>query len=217
MLAQTCQELLEVFRAEVHDDKVYTQGDDAGCLWQDDEILRHMTEACDALAIRTRSLIEVITLSYAANATTVALPARVLHINEARLVSTDCQLTITNSNAYYRWRSCTGVPYEVYRDYDRGKLRLYPTPTEADQIELSCSVSLQVPLTASMQVPFTLSADQRLVLQYMKMLAYRKQDAEAEDLARSRAAGDDYERGVIVREQELRNQRRAPGFIQMDW
>jgi hypothetical protein len=217
MLADTAQELLELLRAEVKDNKFYSVSDDQLCLWSDVEILSYMTEAVDALATATNGLRETVVLPYLADATYVRLPPRVLNIYRARLVTADEKLDIVNENEGFRPAADTGRPSEVIRDADASRLRLYPTPTTADSVELLCSVTLSSRLEASDDVPFVKATDQRLLLEYMKWKAYSKQDAETEDLVRAKQARDNWEVGAGLREVELRNHRRSPGHVRMDW
>lgn len=217
MLAETAQELLELFRAEVKDDKFYTESSDQMCLWSDSEILSYMSEACDSLATRTNGITEVIQVAYEADATYFTLPPRVLHIYEARLVTADIPLDICNNNSKYRYVTDVGRPWEIVRDGHATRVKLYPIPTENDTVEMVCSVTLRYPLEADDDVPFTKAEDQRLLLEFMKWRAYSKQDAETEDLVRARRAQENYLSAVADRESDLRNQRRGPGLIRMDW
>lgn len=217
MLAETAQELLELFRAEVKDDKFYTVSSDQLCLWRDAEIMSYMTEACDALATATNGLVRTLSIAFAADATTVKLPRHVLHVYSVSLVNADVQLDLVNENTTPRSSSATGRPCQVYRDADATSLRFYPIPVEADTLQLRCSVTIANALEASDDVPFTKAQDQRLLLEYMKWRAYSKQDSETEDLVRAKNARDEYLAGAVDRESSLRNQRRAPSAVRMDW
>ncbi len=217
MLAETVQELLLIFRGEVHDLSTYTQGDDERCLWSDDEIINYMSEAADALATKVGGIVATLTIPYAVGATSVALPERVLHIQSLRLVTADQEVEFTNQNRAYRLTTDTGRPAEAYRDRNPLRLYLHPVPSEADSLEVVCLATLSEKLEAGEEVPFTKAEDQRLLLEYMKWRAYSKQNAETEDLVRASKAQAVYENGVLERESSLRNQRRAPGLIQMEW
>lgn len=229
MIAETCQELLVLFRQDVHDYGSYAVAqDDSDKLWKDAEILGYMTESCDALARATYGLREIARIGYLAGAETVELPAHILDIISARLVTNNSRVLASNAdgagapvNDYgvvHERRDLfvgTGTPCEYVRDYDVGMLRLVPIPVVADTLELSCYVTIENPLEAEDDVPFTDAVDLRLILEHMKFIAYRKQDAETEDLVRSKSAKAFYDEGSMERRYEIQRQRRVPGVMRM--
>ena len=78
-----------------------------------------------------------------------------------------------------------------------------------------CTVSIRVPLGEGLPLPFLETVDQLLLLHFMKSLAYRKHDAETEDLVRARDHEQHWIAGVQDRKSELNNYRRKPTVIRM--
>lgn len=222
MLAFTADELLTVFRAEVSD-----QADPP--LWADSELYVWVTEAWDAMLKKTELQFKVIQLPVVANEQKVPLPASVLNIRSARLVETNTLLSPANTNtAGFATRNDygmttvemfggTGRPGAYVRDYERRALRLIPTPNADMTLEIQCTTTVSAPLQAGMLLPSADAEDQRLVLHFIKWRAYAKHDADTESLVRARYYEDAYRRGVEDRASSLRNQRRTPGVIRMEW
>ena len=204
MFAETVEDLVAVFRREV-DDAVEAP------LWSDGEIIDYVVEACDALAKRTNGLFAVVSLPFLANATYVALPAYVLHIRSAKYVTRDCDVLQINANE-------NGLgSYSFVRDYRADRLVFSSAPAQADTLELQCSVTLEAALEADDDLPFTDAEDLRLLLHFIKQRAYEKHDAETENHVRANRFRELFETGVENRAQHLRNQRRSPGVVSMNW
>lgn len=232
MFAQTADELLLAFRQDVDDVTAYHDGDDTECLWKDHEIYRYMSVGGDALAKLTHGLYKVVRLPYTANSSRVALPRYVLEIRNVWDATHERHLEPANINSIdsggrdndygferggrARLFLGTGEPSQYVRDYDAKHLRLVPTPNAAGEIEVQCSVTLNGLLAAGDPLPFTDSEDLNLILEYMRYLAYKKPDAETEDLVRSRAAKQAFDEGAIERKSSLGNYRRTPGVIRME-
>lgn len=232
MLASSTDELARVFRSEVSDEVTDQDGSDYGCLWKDWEVYGYMTEACDAVATRTDTSYRTIHLTFAAGDETVRLPPYLLEIREVRHLERDAKLDLLNANSpsfgeiddygaprgrYSGLFGQTGRLRAVVRDYDASALRLVPTPQDAGTLEIQGTVTLAMPLAAGMPLPFQDVKDQRLVLDYMKAQAYLKQDAETEDLTRASLFDARFRDGVEARKVQLRNVRRAPPTVRMNW
>lgn len=223
MFAQTASDLLRFFRAEVADAV-------APYLWEDWEVYGYMTEGFDALLSDTESKYTVLTLAFTANNPLISLPKSVLNIRVAHIVGGDEVLpasatvrTTTRADDYGIPTTGTlsmftdvGTPCYYIRDYNRGALRLVPTPNVDGQLELQCSSTVSVPMVDGAALPTINTKDLRLVLHYMKSLAYRKQDAETNDLVRARDHEAQYNVGALDRQQRLLNQRRPPGVVRME-
>lgn len=110
-----------------------------------------------------------------------------------------------------------GTPQTLARDRERKAVVLAPTPVQNDTLELQCSVTLTTPLLCGMPLPFLERPDIRLMLTYMKYLAYAKQDADTLDLTRSNTFKAQFDMGAEDRAVELRRQRRQPSPIRMEW
>lgn len=224
MFAATTDELIAVFRREVDDTA-------EPFLWSDQEALQYMTEAVDKTAKATLGLQRVISLPVTAGENTVSLPASVLHINTALLTEAKRALVETNGNEYVfgprDYGACslqyaftansTGVPAAYLRDYERRAVRLIPTPIHNDTLELQCSITPAIPCVLGEMLPFRDSEDLRLVLLYMKKLAYEKQDVETLDLDRARDFSTQFDVRSIQRRSAVNSYRRAPGVVRMEW
>lgn len=234
MLAFTTDALNAVFRNEV-DDATSTP------LWSDPEVYLYMTEAVDALNTAVEGQYKILSFSITP-ATVVSpvvpvpitLPRNLLHIREAKLTGVGRFIKQSRANAHIAnayvnppdsyGTSFTGsahltygTPSEYVRDYYNRALYLLPVPNITDTLELQCTVTLGVPLTSGMPLTNTDTKDQRLVLHYMKYLAYAKHDADTLDLQRSMQFKGMFDEGAKEREVRLRSYRRSPGTVQMEW
>lgn len=225
MLASTADELLLLFRHEVSDlAEPY--------LWSDYEAYAWMTEATDALLKQAGVQNKVLRLPFTSGNPLVKLPRKILHILAARVVSTNRALLAANTNdtAFgfnddYGLRTAghgamfegSGHPASYVRDYETRALRLVPAPNFDGEIEIQCTTTLGAPLEDGIPLPTQDAEDQRLILHYTKWRAYAKHDAETEDLVRAREYERLWRTGVVDREVSLRNQRRAPGSVRMEW
>lgn len=224
MFASTADELLRFFRTDVGDAV-------APYLWEDWEAYGYMTEGFDALLKAADVRTTVLNLQFSASVPTVALPKSLLHIRTARIVGggelTPASATTrmsTRANDYgVPWPDTdamfkgSGTPQYYVRDYERSALRLVPIPDMDGSIELQGTVTTSLPMDDGMPLPTTDAEDLRLVLHYMKALAYAKHEAETEDLVRARYHQDLFRMGARERESNLRNYRRPPGVVRMEW
>ena len=230
MIYLTSTDLAKRFRSDVNDLKTDVNGGDFGCLWKDEEIYDYMTDAADAVATIVGTLYKTIQLPYAAGDATVRLPRYVLEIRTARLVNRNQPIEHRNINALGTLRddyglSITGTslfgaqgrPESFVRDFDRQALRFVPTPNEADVLEIQCTTTPTLAMEADVPLPFVDRKDQLLMLLKMKALAYRKHDAETEDLTRAKENDAQFAFHSEERESQLRRNRRAPGEIKMNW
>jgi hypothetical protein len=233
MTVSTADELLTVFRQEVDDLPAggsLTETDDGDCLWKDAEIYGYMTEACAALSEETRGLYRVLTRPIVAGESDVRLPCSVMDVREARIVGTDTQVQPSTANQFPTTPSTdygltgvtltntTGLPRQYVRDFAKNALRLVPTPTDDDVLELQVVVDSIAPMASGAPVPFLHPTDQNLLVMYMKYRAYQKHDAEAQDLSRSVGYYGMFKSQALDRQLALRRQRRrGGGGIKMDW
>lgn len=230
MLAVTADELLIFFREDVSDDAGYSADNDDVMLWKDSEIYRYMTAAASRLAKDTDGLFKVVRLSYTADDPVVILPSYVMKIREMRDVTFGRKLIQYNANSVessdesdYGTHTLgssamfdtTGQPAAFVGDYEKKHLRLVPIPTTDGVLEAQCMVTIQKTIEQGDPLPFLDIDEQMLMLEYMKYLAYRKQDAETEDLTRSAKAKAAYDAGIKERKHELQRRRRTPGVVRM--
>jgi hypothetical protein len=234
MLATTTDELNEVFRDEVSDplEGIDADNPDSENLWKEREVYRYMTEAVDAVAKQVQTLYRLIRLPVVATQQVVRLPKSVLDIRSARMVTAGNTLLPQNANqALYAPRddygmvatvtpgffTDTGLPRNYVRDYDAHALRLVPTPTVDDTIEIQCDIVPGTPMAAGIPLLMTDTEDQRLLLTKMKALAYSKQDADCVDMERAEYFEKKFKLDVVERAVSLRRMRRASGVIAMEW
>lgn len=225
MFATVSEELLSVFRREV-DDAV------APYLWSDAEAYGYMTEAFDALLKKSDIVMKVLSLRVVAGQNYVSIPAKLLEIHSANIDgqpltqknTNDPSFTLQDDYGVFRNGASalfdsdtTGTPEYYVRDYQANALRLVPVPNANAVLEVQGRVTLGAAMEEGAALPSTDAQDLRAALHYMKHLAYQKHDSATEDLDRSRFHLDHYTRLAEMREQQLKNNRRAPGFIRMEW
>ncbi|MBT9153396.1 MAG: hypothetical protein DDT39_00053 [Firmicutes bacterium] len=229
MLASTVGELITLFRSEV-DDPVRFEGDDGALLWKQADALAYFTEGLDRVLKRTETLYRQAALPVVAGQRLVRLPPTVRHIRDAVLRSTRRQLYEINANDPARFFAASdygrsllvaddspGAPTAYTRDLNANGLWLDRVPPAADTIDIQFSAVLAEPLGLDDDLPVTDAEDQRLVLTFMKYRAYAKQDADTVDLRRSELFRVEFERHLSERAVDLRNVRRAPGTVRIEW
>jgi len=232
MIAYFTDELATVFRGEVADilEGVDANHPDSENLWKNVEIHQYQTEAADMLSKDVGGRYKILTFPLSIGVQLVPLPRSVLHIRQARLVTFGHTINPANAddrttrweNDYWEFLNSAfwtarGTPTVYVRDYNSSGLLLAPIPAQVDTLELQCAVTQGVPLGPGMPLPFLDTEDQRLMLHYMKYLAYMKHDADVLDLTRSTMFKKLFDDGAAIREVRLRSYRRRPGVVKTDW
>jgi len=239
MIAFTTDDLATIFRQEVDDVLSATSPSpvDADRLWKNAEVFSYMTEAADAVAKAVEGIYKVLQFPITPAAVVVpavpvqiSLPRNVLHIREAKLLALGTYVNMTRADdhviaAYDTYgppvRNSAlltyGVPTELVRDYYNRAFYLLPIPNITDTLELQCTVTIGTPLAAGMPLPFLDTSEQRLMLHYMKKLAYSKHDADTLDLSRATGFGAMFEVEARERASRLSSYRRPPGTVRMEW
>lgn len=230
MLATTTDELAARFRSDVDDKITDEAGGDFGCLWSNSDVYAYMTAACDRLAKDTEATFKTMLLPVRTGEAVVRCPAYVTEIRSARLVNRNQFLSQANANSsdYGMARDygivqygapamfdSSGVPCVFIRDYEAKALRLVPIPAEDDTLEIQCATTVSMPQEEGMPLPFMDTGEQLLLLEFMKSLAYRKHDAETEDLVRAKDHEGRYYAGALDRKYELQRYRRRPPVMRM--
>lgn len=220
------------FRSDV-DDKLEGTDDapDSECLWSNEDVDYYMNVAAERTAAKTQSLYGVRTFVITANDPYVRLPQgkRVLDIRSARSLTGKRQLHPFNVSdggfpvddygvvfSSPAWFDTVGTPTHFTLDYQPGRMRLYPTPQIDDTIEIA-STLLPTRLSCGMPLPFGEYEDAELMLLWMKAMAYRKHDADAQDLARAYDYEAQFNTRALVRNGEHARRTRAPGCVRMSW
>lgn len=229
MLASTVGELVTLFRSEV-DDPVRFGDDEGSLLWKPFEVLAYFNEGADRVLKKTETLYRQVALPVTAGARLVKLPVYVRHIRDAYLRSNRRRLDEINTNNQARYLASSdygrpmllnddtpGEPTAYTRDFSAKGLWLDRVPQANDFIDIQCSAILAEPLTLEDDLPVTDAEDQRLILTFMKYRAYAKQDADTFDLQRSESHRIEFDRHLAERAVDLRNVRRAPGTVQIEW
>lgn len=230
MLATTTDELAGRFRSDVDDKVTDVGGSDFGCLWSNADVYAYMTAACDRLAKDTEALYKTLLLPVRTGEAVVRCPTYVTEIRAARLVNRNQPVVAANANGtdYGFARDyglvthgqsamfdSSGTPEVFIRDYERKALRLVPVPNADDTLEVQCATTVSLPQEAGMPLPFMDTEDQLLLLEYMKSLAFRKHDAETENLVRAESHEARYHAGALERKYELQRYRRRPPVMRM--
>lgn len=234
MLAYTSSDLNTIFRREVRDPLEGTADEpDSENLWSELEVYQYMTEAFDRVSKEVGGRYKIYQLAVVANQPLIYLPRAVLDIRTARLLVAGVPVLQANADQFLYERvddygrnfltasemfTVTGSPpIHFIRDYELKQLRLVPIPAANDTLEIQCTTTDTVPYDAGMPLPLMDTEDQRLVLTWMKYLAYMKHDADTEDLVRARYYEKTFEDRVILRAADFERQHRAPTPIRMDW
>lgn len=218
MIAETADELIAIFRNEV-DDVVGSDGDDSDKLWKTAELYTYLNEAIDKTARVTHALQERVLLDVISGEKYVVLPPNVVDVNRVSLQNLGVTLEHLNDNELDDNDLFGGPahPYGYILDPGSNELQLVPPPNADDVAELRCATTLLHPLEDGDDLPFTAAEDLRLVLLWMKALAYKKQDVETEDLIRAQRFENEFNVRALERHAALQRLRRRPGNVRMQW
>jgi hypothetical protein len=147
----TLKELIASMRTTL-DDKGGTNGDwtaddvQSRLRWDNEELTRYINAAERETAIRTRNLIEsespsICTIAVTTGVSTYKVHPKIITIERAKLDNEihpvseiswrDAELTRPD------WETYSARPEYYFRDWQKGKLRLYPTPIADDTLRLT--------------------------------------------------------------------------------
>jgi hypothetical protein len=93
---------------------------------------------------------------------------------------------------------------------------LYPAPTDDDILQLTALIGT-VEMQLGMPMPFQHPKDIRLILEWMKHLAYSKKDVDTFDAAASTRYEQWFNKHVLDRRYECQRIRRAPSAAKFSW
>ncbi len=224
------RDLISQFRVEVADPLVpggNAATPDEDSLWKDSELLGYLNEAQREVVRRTYPLFGRRRFPVRANDPYVRLPDDYMAQRRVRLLDSRYTLTAVNANeleqqiredygarSYHNWENAgPGQPNVAVFDDSPGEIRLVPEPAEDDTLEL---LYFRWPdLIERMSTPLDLDHRHymRAMLHWMKVLAYRKQDADAMDLERAQVFGLEFQREVDRIYGEQRREHRRPGTV----
>lgn len=216
----TTDSLEETFRSDVFDKAdVDAGGNSRDTLWSSAEVLRYINAAADRVARDTLGLYRRFEFEVAAE--DPLIPCRTDTILD--IVAADFVMPAVSSTRALEafdvhqgiWRddygaqivrrpdlNSVGQPTHFARDSDPRFLRIYPAPLYAGTLTMLACITPQE-LHPGMPLPFQARADIELMLQWMKQLAYRKQDADVQDLTRADSYLRDYNRDMPSRRAEI--------------
>lgn len=219
MLANTTDELLTLIRADLRDPITDEDGGDYGCLWSNAEMDAYLTEAANMLAADTATLQRELEVVVPAGADSVALPP---YIRELRSVRSSNGYHVPQLNAdvvYTLRRSSPGQgPVTGYmRDQAMGRLLFNRQVAHDTTLTLQFVMVPGLPISRGMLLPFRDIEDQVLLMHYVKMRAYMKDDVETASPEREAKFRALYTDGAKRRKTNLLNQRRKPGQVKMEW
>lgn len=228
----TTDDLVKRFRHEVDD--LFRGTDQPGndALWSDDEAMGYLNEGVNQVATETLSLYKTFDIPYvAANGPYVPLPTsyEVLDIDVIYLVTR--RRIIKERNAVDRihhhndygyfggndgWEVATGEPRFFTRDFKMNQIRLWPAPTCDDTMQVTAVIGA-VEMQPGMPLPFQSPKDLRLILTWMKFLAYSKKDVDTFDAQAAERYEVWFAKHVLDRKYECQRLRRAPSAARFSW
>lgn len=230
-MAYTVEDIVSRFRSDVFD---VGDVDDGGVvrdtLWSAEDVLAYLNEACvmlatDTLAIRRRfefqitageplvrfpldEILDELSITFSSPTLGRRRVLRPFDIDEPLEGYDDYGNVIDVLPDMTR----TGMPTHFTRDFDNQFLRLYPIPY-VDGVVSASAIAVPQRLYDNMPLPFQSLKDQALLLLWMKALAYAKQDADVQDLARAREFANEYKARVKDRASEIDRLRRDGGVM----
>lgn len=192
MYTDTPKLMLEEFRARVGDTR-------APYFWSDPEIYSYMDEGQSVVATRTLCIQDTIEVNIAAGSADVALSPSIIRIRGALLAYSSIgekYLDISTLDAAVaqglRLYSVTGRPNVLFTDTLTA--RLYPIPSEDGTLRLLVH---RLPVTSVECGEFEVIEQYRpAILDWMRVVAYLKNDAETFSRDTSRDAERDFERRI---------------------
>lgn len=222
----TAKEIMLRFRREV-DDRLSDPDDltdDSDRLWENAEIYQYMHEAQYATARKTRGLLRIFSVPTIVGQPYVSVVGAI-QVLSAVLTTSWQVLTERNSGEVMGTSSdygsvssynpgSTGTPAYFSLDALAERLRLTPIPVVAEPLEITMIALPRNEITDGADpCAFTDPKDLRILLHYMKYLAYDKQDTDVFDKSTSEDFKAKFEADGAQRELELERLRRRPATV----
>lgn len=225
----TPQQLLDRFRRDV-DDLDFDSSDQSDLLWSDDDVMHYMEEAHRQLVSEARYLHKILEIPVTEGYSEAALPGSFLQLRGDKAFLRESRTTVVEremagfsgatddynqtvpSNPFVQ-NSPPGRPRIFSLDMEDATLVLFPTPDRDDLLELPAYVE---PPRIEHAGKFAISNEshQLALLDGMKALAYRKQDADAYDPGQAERWQLAFEDKISAIKWERMRRRRKPGAIQ---
>lgn len=215
----TVAQLVAQLRLDLEDPELPGAGDDSDSLWLDRELFHYINEAQRRFAVETMCLPD--STSFRSPATAggkwIAKDPGIIRLIKGYLLTAKREVTPVSQIEIARgyptddygtqivgqWREATGRPEFVVTDLDAVNNRLVPIPTEADTIEWTVYRYPTVSITSAgsaLEIEEQFHYD---LLIWAKMLAFKKQDAETQDMTRSRDWEQEWNSRVIPNAQQF--------------
>lgn len=181
-------ELISVFRAEADDTA-------QPYLWSDADAIEYANDAENEACRRARLITDASTasiceLDVTSGQATLALDPRVIFVRRAKLDLQSMPLALVDHRdldaQIPRWESQTGTPRAMVRNWESGKLRLYPTPDAADTLRLRVVRTPLEPMTdattgVSGDSPEIAPRYHRSLVYWMLHRAFSRKDTQTQD------------------------------------
>jgi hypothetical protein len=158
--------------------------------WQDDELVIYVNEAIREACRRAPLLLDGVTTSVCqiavtANTSTYDLSPLILRVLEARMSGATLPLNKTYylelDEKLYNWQVASGSPTHFMTD-EMGHIRLYPIPDSTGTLNLKVIRLPLLELTDYASSPEIPTQYHYALIDWVCHLAFRKQDAETENL-----------------------------------
>lgn len=206
-------QLVAQLRLDLEDPELPGAGDDSDSLWLNSELLHYIDEAQRRFAVETLCLPDSTNFETTVQAGTkwVDKEPSIIRIIQGWLTGANRPVRPISRIEIERgyptddygeqivgqWRTVTGRPEFVVTDMDAVQNRLVPIPTETDTIEWTVyryPTSAITSLTSSLEIEQAFHYDLTV---WAKVLAFKKQDAETQDMTRSRDWEGEWNNRVI--------------------
>lgn len=167
--------------------------------WSDEELTAYLNQRLNELLIDIPLIADttnpfVVKINIVAGTSVYAIDERITTIQSAKLASWEIPLDIRPMDNVRSmlsiWESMTGTPLILVTDYQAGSILLIPKPTESDTLYLQTTRMGLQELDYEHQGSEISEISSRLhalLIPGITSLAYRKADAETEDLKRAMA------------------------------
>ena len=168
-------------------------------LWSDEELTSYanqrINKICEVVpALRDDSTSAICTLSVIAGTRSYATDPRIIYIHEAKLDQETIPLsrmTFGDIRSFSpSWKTVSDTPRAFFTDMDLDTITLYPLPKVNDTLRFNVVRYPLQPLlytSAESTSPEIPERFHELLVPGITSLAYRKADAETEDLTRAKA------------------------------
>ncbi|MGL4230966.1 MAG: DUF6682 family protein [Casimicrobium sp.] len=179
-------ELISIFRAEADDTA-------QPFLWSDVDAIEFANDAENEACRRARLITDASTAAIceravAANAVMVSLDPRVIFVRRAKLDSQSMPLALVDHRDLDmqnpRWELQAGTPRAIVRNWESGKLRLYPMPSAADTLRLRVVRTPLVPMAnaaSNGDSPEIAPRYHRSLVYWMLYRAFSRKDTQTQD------------------------------------